>query len=998
MRLKKFTQKDRYGNMLSYEFDVPPMEEIPHPGMPIGTDTVPAWLTPGERVMNAEAERMYGPALEQMNEHGRAIQRAQGGTIPEYAACGSKVKYKAAGGPVYAQEGMSPEQMSALLANQVLAGALDPRTAEAALSNMGMGAGQAQAVIPSFALPTPPPTDYEADATMGVRSYPQVPTSPQTLNTELPPIRPQQQPTPTDYEGDVYSGLRPYPEVPQVPGTLDAEPPLKVEDRDVSTRSLLLKHEDMKNVPYKDSEGHWTVGVGHKITDKATLEKLNKGETINYSDEQVMNLFNSDLQTAKSGAQQNFSGFNSYSPNLQDALISMNFQLGTEGTRKFKDFRAALAKGDYETAKAELDDSDWAKQTPTRVEYLKAVIDQEAAGKVGNKNTITSTSGQPVVDSRFGVESTYNPEQPEQSFFDWLTTPQDKTLGKQLDEKLGIDFGNDGVPNQGMPEPVRFIPSSIVEETQKAGQEAISPVVDVVSKINKQLNGSSPEVDPLAIGMETYAEDDQRLEEQGLPPVPRDVAGQQGIEVPVTEDQKIIDQYREANPYSNKSDEQVLAEAKPDARTQAMSDLVNQNADELEEPLAPPSPKENAANAVIKETEGQESPESNTNVTTKDVETKGNEQSDEAKSKAQAFFEEWGLSDLFDKKEIGRMVALYLGSRALGYSHGGSLNYAAKNYAERVQQKATTEAAQKAKLNEQAFQLAKEGKHSPKAIENYRRTGNLAYLDLGTSQGIGKGEYEEFFREGKKYRAQKIEMPDGSIKYRTDEGLTIDGSFNQDKAFHKGTPEYDKRRETANNNNVAIFEEAFDMAGGKDSDTNEWTQRLKVGPNKAAREFWAWAESARLDPNSNEARTIMNNAYQQAIQDAKDGKIIIPSLEPYLKSQLFREQEIPNPDMFLLNPEEVAEGKQMPKYIRQDKMNDLFDSVYMVAKKQMPNTSLTVAKKKIFDRAIDRWSGNGEGGLTDAERQSWLDSTEKEAGVTGFYLYLQEELQKAYNS
>jgi len=109
--LKKFSQKDRYGNMISFEFEVPPMEnQVPkfedyfnHPGQPQGTDTVPAWLTPGERVMNAEAERMYGPVLAQMNDDGRAIQAAQGGTIPnygpepEYAAGGCKVKYAAKG-------------------------------------------------------------------------------------------------------------------------------------------------------------------------------------------------------------------------------------------------------------------------------------------------------------------------------------------------------------------------------------------------------------------------------------------------------------------------------------------------------------------------------------------------------------------------------------------------------------------------------------------------------------------------------------------------------------------------------------------------------------------------------------------------------------------------------------------------------------------------------------------------------------------------------------
>ena len=102
MKLKSFTNKDRYGNMTSFEFyegasvdmgDVPPMMQgIPdHPGGPKGTDTVPAWLTPGEFVMNAEATRMFEPQIEEMNNAGRAVQAQQGGTIPEYAASGQKI-------------------------------------------------------------------------------------------------------------------------------------------------------------------------------------------------------------------------------------------------------------------------------------------------------------------------------------------------------------------------------------------------------------------------------------------------------------------------------------------------------------------------------------------------------------------------------------------------------------------------------------------------------------------------------------------------------------------------------------------------------------------------------------------------------------------------------------------------------------------------------------------------------------------------------------------
>ena len=98
MKLKSLSQKDRYGNMFSFEFFEPdasiPMMMIPdmadgyngadtsnHPGEPKGTDTVPAWLTPGENVVNAEASRLPGnqEKIDEMNEQGRAVQQAQGG-------------------------------------------------------------------------------------------------------------------------------------------------------------------------------------------------------------------------------------------------------------------------------------------------------------------------------------------------------------------------------------------------------------------------------------------------------------------------------------------------------------------------------------------------------------------------------------------------------------------------------------------------------------------------------------------------------------------------------------------------------------------------------------------------------------------------------------------------------------------------------------------------------------------------------------------------------
>ena len=102
MQIKKYETKDRYGNSKSFEFfegsadmEVPGMTDMPdHPGEPKGTDTVPAWLTPGEFVINKEATDMYGPLLKNINDEGRKMQSGEPHDHPSeamYAAKGDVV-------------------------------------------------------------------------------------------------------------------------------------------------------------------------------------------------------------------------------------------------------------------------------------------------------------------------------------------------------------------------------------------------------------------------------------------------------------------------------------------------------------------------------------------------------------------------------------------------------------------------------------------------------------------------------------------------------------------------------------------------------------------------------------------------------------------------------------------------------------------------------------------------------------------------------------------
>ena len=156
----KATQKDRYGNMKSIEIqtegqlEVPPMTSmIPqyeavgglaknHPGEPKGTDTVPAWLTPGEFVVNKEATDMYGTLIKKINDEGRKVQDMK---EPMYAKEGSSVEDRKI--KIYkhlANEYGLPDNQVAAIMGQIAhesAGSFDPFKLEEGVPKHKQGEG-----------------------------------------------------------------------------------------------------------------------------------------------------------------------------------------------------------------------------------------------------------------------------------------------------------------------------------------------------------------------------------------------------------------------------------------------------------------------------------------------------------------------------------------------------------------------------------------------------------------------------------------------------------------------------------------------------------------------------------------------------------------------------------------------------------------------------------------------------------------------------------------
>lgn len=126
---------------------------------------------------------------------------------------------------------------------------------------------------------------------------------------------------------------------------------------------------------YLDTEGKRTIGYGFNIDDKNIRSQIPK-EVLNgkrsLSKQEANIIFNKLYKDATNDAI-NFIGkdrFNRLSENRKNVIIDMSYNLGISKLNGFKDFKAALLKGDYNKAADEMINSKWYKQVGRRSKAL----------------------------------------------------------------------------------------------------------------------------------------------------------------------------------------------------------------------------------------------------------------------------------------------------------------------------------------------------------------------------------------------------------------------------------------------------------------------------------------------------------------------------------------------------------------------------------------------------------------------------------------------------
>lgn len=129
-----------------------------------------------------------------------------------------------------------------------------------------------------------------------------------------------------------------------------------------SLKSELIRDEDLKLKPYRDTEGKLTIGVGRNLDD------------VGLSNEEAHYLLENDIGRALSDLDRNMPWWRDLSENRQRALANMAFNLGWPRFANFKKMIAALGDDDYERAATEALDSKWAGQVGPRADRIAAMI------------------------------------------------------------------------------------------------------------------------------------------------------------------------------------------------------------------------------------------------------------------------------------------------------------------------------------------------------------------------------------------------------------------------------------------------------------------------------------------------------------------------------------------------------------------------------------------------------------------------------------------------
>ena len=353
------------------------------------------------------------------------------------------------------------------------------------------------------------------------------------------------------------------------------------------------------------------------------------------------------------------------------------------------------------------------------------------------------------------------------------------------------------------------------------------------------------------------------------------------------------------------------------------------------------------------------------------------------------------FGSLFDTDELKRMAVMYLGSRLMGYSHGGSLSFSVKNYLQRVDAKekaavkfATSAAAGKA--------------YTTKSLAKYAKSGDVADLVAKPAQLISTGNATTFYgtKNGKDFKVQVME-------YKVGAGDNADRVF-MDKFGNQHDPR-DYELDTIYNKKSPKHREALDSYSKTFTDvmTSVREKVSLVGINKGVKTYAddiipatdagavaAWALDNKVElPRM---RQLIELAYRDMVEDAGRG-YKATSITGYLDSLKIRETVLDGTEadrLFRLEPDtEQEKARGFGKPVDAKEFTRLRDNAIRwlrITKPELsgiPNQEVAIGA---FQELTSQWDT-----LTDKQQAEWNNKASKT--TTGFMEWSKASINNVLN-
>lgn len=133
----------------------------------------------------------------------------------------------------------------------------------------------------------------------------------------------------------------------------------------------LVKSEGLKLKPYKCTSGKLTIGVGRNL------------EARGISKQEAFVLLDNDIAYFRKQCEKYVACFKKLSPQRQNILIDMMFNLGVTGILRFKNMLKYLEKEDFVSAAKEMIDSEWYRQVGSRsARLVKMMVENKYFSEV----------------------------------------------------------------------------------------------------------------------------------------------------------------------------------------------------------------------------------------------------------------------------------------------------------------------------------------------------------------------------------------------------------------------------------------------------------------------------------------------------------------------------------------------------------------------------------------------------------------------------------------